>query len=221
MERLARWLQEWELDLAMRESGHRELLTARPDSVPQLGPEPREGQIRLMHPFNPSTRARPVYVAVLAAMGRGMWRVAPYGRFAEPAFPGEWRTRRKIPCLRVICLWNARALNGKALRRSWVVHGMTRAEQRDACACYGGVSLPAPRATRTGPPLIHPFDPRHRYREEEAGVMTELAEADAADSVPATPPLTYEIPEDRALPLAAETRARYTVERRKRRGSPR
>jgi hypothetical protein len=185
--RLAAWLDEWHLE--------RRLQAADPDApparrapirypAPRAGAAVRAGQIRLLPPATPATAARPVYVAVLAPAGPERWQVAPFGRFATPALPGEYATRRRALPLSVLCAWNAGVAGAALLRASYPAGRLTAAERR-ACGALlavagGGAPPPADVARRTGPPLVHPLDPRHAYVEEERALWLEIGAAAAA-----------------------------------------
>ncbi|MBN1557541.1 MAG: hypothetical protein JW951_05280, partial [Lentisphaerae bacterium] len=131
----------------------------------------------------------------------------------------EWRTGRTAPCLSVLCLWNTRSLPASLLRQSWTAGRLTPAEQRAARAVLAGGPLPRALAARTGPPLVHPLDPRHEYRESEHRIMQDLRGLPAAGP-PQTGEDLYVRSDPPALLRAAETHARYAVRRthRKSRG---
>jgi len=221
--RLAEWLNEWRIDRILRE-GAEELPDAA--TTPEECNIPRQdseeagripdncvaGQILLMHPTTAPTLRRPVYVAVLAQRDQEVFVAAPYGRFSVPATPGELLTGRQPAPLRVLCLWNARRVREDLLARSWIVDRMSGQELEDALLALESLKsgkLPARLTRRTGPPLLHPSDPRHLYEDEEA----EWA-ADFAESTPETltePGLTYLLPkrDPSELPKAAEPRDSY------------
>lgn len=171
--RLTAWIGEWELDrrLAGNQSGG----TAhprRPVAYPAANARTRLsiGQIRLLPPVSPETAERPVYVAILDARDKTQWIVAPFGRFATPALPGELATRRRTPMLRVLCVWNLGIVSGDLLRSSYPAGRLTAAELRLASAVHSALAAGIPPAVppgRIGPPLAHPLDPRHLYIEEE------------------------------------------------------
>jgi hypothetical protein len=200
--RLAAWLCEWETDRRLQPAetdaaafaalrAYPGQKRARPISV---------GVIRLLAPDTPATAARPVYVAVIAQVGLERWQVAPFGRFATPALPGELALRRQAIHLQVLCLWNTAVLSVARLRTAYPVGRLTAAERNDVAAVRAGpvgAPLQVGLARRVGPPLIHPLDPRQLYIEEERAIWLEPVPASVADS--ASPELL----------MAAETRARY------------
>ena len=130
--------------------------------------------------------------------------MAPFGRLAEPATPGELLTGRTVPPLRVLCLWNARTVSSDIVVRSWPVDVMTPDELRDAErvleSLKTGTDLPEHLVRRVGPPLMHPDDPRQVYVHRERLRLDRFAQ-DAGE--------TYPLPRNRDLPMAAEDREPY------------
>ena len=217
-ETLARWLEEWHLDALLPEpepaaAGSTPEGGAAPShpGVPAprpAGPEPPAvGDIRLLAPETPATRDRPVYVAVLRALPPDGWLVAPFGRFATPAVPGEWATRRAAPPLRVLCAWNRAVLPQARLVGAWRAGRLSTVEQRQVARLLAALSsagpLPAVLAARVGPPLLHPADPRHLYVAQERALWSGERALRLAE-----PPAPYSIgnPSPAAQPLAAEPR---------------
>jgi len=166
--RLAAWMAEWQLDHALRETTDAVppvLGTDPPDfASPSLG----EGEIRLW----PAKAANdpPCYVLLLSCGDAALWRALPFSRFSQPASPEEFRVRGKPPC-QVLQAWNQRWLAAEQAGQSWRVgglapSGMTRLHTW-LRALEAGTPLPDGLAKDCGPPLRHPLDPRHPYREEE------------------------------------------------------
>src|ERR1041384_8207069 len=130
--RLARWLAEWTIDkhlpavTPLKPSNPRAATLRRSPSPAVRTPRTRaveeteiaESQIRLLYPQIPAARPRLLYVAGLREEAFDRFMLAPFGKFAEPALPGEWLTGRSEPSLRVLCLWNARSLPGSIVRNS-------------------------------------------------------------------------------------------------------
>ncbi len=159
-ERLARWLQEWQLYRALADE-----TPAQDPAAPALtlakaphSPAVTRGDIRLIHPSFEPADVR--YIAVVARGDADDWLVVPFGRLSEPATTEEVRTDRSIPALRVLCPWNRFSMTTTALQRCWLVDRLTDQE-----ADWTGLTLPR---KRTGPPLRHPFDPRWDYLEMES-----------------------------------------------------
>jgi hypothetical protein len=151
---------------------------------------------------------------VLERSSSDAWLIAPFGRFSEPAVPGEWRTGRRSAALRVLCLWNAHDLPEAICSQSWVVDRLSEQKRTTALAVrqfqLEGRSLRAVELRHVGPPLLHPLDPRHEYLEQEEGWMTVLRRFVPADVVMYSPSKDS----DRtSLPLAAEERVKYRTRR--------
>lgn len=178
--RLTAWMEEWDLDRRLAGAESEEPAPQRrPAAYPDAGARVRLsiGQIRLLLPVTSRTAERPVYVAILDARDADRWVVAPFGRFAAPALPGELATRRRTPMLRVLCVWNLGILPGDLLRSSYPAGRLTAAELRMASAVRSAFAAGTGSAVppgRIGPPLLHPLDPRHLYIEEEQGLWIEF-----------------------------------------------
>jgi len=208
-ERLARWLQEWQLarDLAPDHTRMAEgQVTAEPaEWNPSLTADvPVEtGHVRLLYPRNRATWSVPVYIALLGEAGPDSFLAAPFGRFAEPATPSELLTQRSVPPLRVLCLWNARTISRRRADQSWLTAELSPEEIADAITVHESGRGGAPRpslAQRVGPPLMHPDDPRHVYlRRERLRFDCACREEGVA----------YPLPDATDLPLAAENREPY------------
>lgn len=179
--RLADWLAERRMDRLMR--GGADESESRPEPSPagtlirydqrvgarQLKP----GAIHILRPVAASNQVfGPVYVLLVEFVDgvSGGWRMMPFGRYAEPAVPGEWATGQTWAPLRVLCLWNDRVVDpdrlipepagrfGPAIMRRVLAIRRFMHE--------GGVLASRDRRT-LGPPLFHPADPRHAYLDEE------------------------------------------------------
>lgn len=206
---LAHWLAEREFDrLLPAGPGAR----VRPPGLPwgrAAAGVLKEGEIRLLHPAaGVAACARPVYVALLPRRQDRRWLLAPFGRYAVPATPGEWATGSRAGPLRVLCLWNARPAPARVLIGSWRVGVLSPRQRRAALAVHrrvrGGPEVEPAVARRTGPPVSHPLDPRLEYLAEE----TELWDGLSGWEQPAV--MTG--PGGKAggsLPLAAESEATY------------
>ena len=179
--RLAAWLREWALDRALRQADRTEETGTPRGGGPYAEVRGKgrlaTGQIRLLPPLTERTAERPVYVALLSAPDATRWLVAPFGRFATPAFSGELATRRRTPMLRVLCVWNAGILSGDWLQAAYPAGRLTTSELRQATdlrAALADRDCPFARPERVGPPLVHPLDPRHLYVEEERALWLEF-----------------------------------------------
>lgn len=168
-DRLTAWLNERDLDLLLRDapprnmsSGLRYVLAAGRVAA---------GDVHVVRPAAEASNAdSPLYVLLLESCTNGRWLAVPFGRYSVPAVPGEWATGLKSTPLRVACFWNAREIDvgillpGAALR-------LTSGQLDDAVAAYRhvmrGDQVASHSASRFGPPLIHPADPRYPYLDEE------------------------------------------------------
>lgn len=220
---LALWLNEWRIEKLLQDEDPKPEQGIKEFRLLYSAEPARAGQIRLLHPFSSETSAGPRYVAVLREAGDGTWLVAPFGRFAAPAVPGEWKTGRKAPALRVLCIWNARELPSSVLARSWVVDRLAPNGIAQALSILSlistGEELPPALSRRTGPPVLHPLDPRHDYMEEERDWFSALSTR-AAQSEPLKYPDDAQDRGIRPLPLAAEKGEEYRISKR-RPGKPR
>jgi hypothetical protein len=211
--RLGRWLAEWKLDCLLRSSTPEESVAATGQSVEGMSLKnsspPDVGQIRLFHPA-PKREAdhRPIYVAILEKRSGNAFLIAPFGRFAEPAIPGEWRTGFRAMPLRVLCLWNARIVAAAVLKSSWQASRIPKAKIAQALELHAGTPLGSARGSDIGPPLRHPLDPRHTYLAEESARLDEQVVALEAMSRETAETFLYKQTPSQ-LPLAAESREAY------------
>jgi len=224
---LARWLREWQIDRAIRRAPaeHGPSAEELPDvSGAGMGPpcpafSPAENDVVLLPPASRAA-SRPVYLLVLQKRAPDTFLVAPFGRFAVPAVPGEWRTGLRAKPLRVLCAWNARVVEARLLAKGWRA-GVLKAEGvRRAMELHRGLRGGEPLKTLAerdlGPPLRHPLDPRHRYLEEEAALLEEHWAAIESGMSGAPAAFPYD---QSPAPLlkAAEDRDRYATGTKKRR----
>ena len=207
-ERLARWLHEWQLDADLQHCRDDNAgVVYRPAAGREGGagndPPCETGQVRLLRPRNRATWQMPVFVALLKKVGASAFLVAPFSRFAQPALPAELLTGRDEHPLRVLCLWNVRSVPRDVVDLSWYLDTLSPEEIASALAVYGaaeGGPTPAALVGRTGPPLVHPEDPRRVYvRRERLRMDFVLREA----------AVVYPLPDVTELPLAAEDRDPY------------
>ena len=83
---------------------------------------------------------------------------------------------------------------------------MPRILQALVAALDAGPDIPESLATRVGPPLSHPLDPRHEHIDSETELRLAL------ESPPRAPGLTYRPPpDDASLDKAAEPPPDYDV----------
>ncbi|HUD04244.1 MAG TPA: hypothetical protein VMR73_02005 [Candidatus Paceibacterota bacterium] len=147
--------------------------------------EIRVGQIRLFSPQILPNCTRPVTFSVVANWdktdGDELKLIAPYGRYPEPAMPGEFRTGRPFeyslcdPNFSVLCLWNSYTVPTDVLTKSWLIDVVKEDELDDAWEVWKHVSLggelPTRLAERVGPQILSKFDPREAYQKEELDLL--------------------------------------------------
>ncbi len=237
---LAQWLFEWQLEQAITAPAacvEAAVASAREsvgeDAARALAVEHQTGRradalqagdVRLLRPVLSSARDRPVYLLLLTQSDDKSWLVAPFGRFAVPAVPGEWRTGLRALPAAVLCGWQVRRVPTAVLAGAW--HSMTLAmprlatARRIAAACCESPELDAAAEggplpwTELGPPLRHPDDPRRAYLAEESDRLDDLGErlplrgTFAYKGQPAKmgQSLRYPMPSRQELLLAAEKR---------------
>lgn len=177
-QQLAEWMAEYQLDHQLREAVPQASGTsACPNAYGPNLPAPAAGQIRLLAPTTGSLPAveRPVYVLLMPAETTDAIRLIPFSRYPIPATPQEWRTGFSQQPLRVLCLWNQNVRECARLPASWFVKIITPKQQTDvARALQMSVDLQVYPSRRFGPPLLHPFDPRHVYLQEERMLVDDL-----------------------------------------------
>lgn len=188
---LALWLRYWREEVTLAEAD--DLPKLLPAEIP-APPLPRdvhafdsfglwEGDIRLLNPWLVRDVRRPLYFAILREWLDGLWLIAPFARFPEPATVGEWDTGRgkidpRQDPLAVLCLWNAHTVPAETLQQSWFIDCLDAGELEKAWNVFRhvitGKSLPEELLQHVGPPLFHPADPRNEYLTEEAAGMSPL-----------------------------------------------
>ena len=203
--RLGLWLREWEADRILAQAcapawqvdprAGSGIDAGAPLLAEHHARNPRVGDVWLLRPMAAGSAAeRPMYVLVMEHLDGEMLQVAPFGRFASPAVPGEWRTGLRAVPLRVLCLWNIRRVPAAAFRGCWCASRLRGAIVHRALDVWQHVrdgsplSLVGPEAL--GPPLVHPRDPRWGYLAAETelwdgyrtvgGVISPFADEDQA-----------------------------------------
>lgn len=161
---LAQWLAERELDGLLDHAVPSAERVVRYDEKEPVG---KAGEIYVLKPVDVWT---PVYVVLLEEANGGKWLAVPFGRYATPAVPGEWRTGLSVMPLRVLCFWNTREIGADRLVDGPAKRLSTR-QIEGARSVYRHVVLGKTAEARTierlGPPILHPADPRYAYLEEE------------------------------------------------------
>lgn len=207
LDRLADWIEEWNLELRLRNARIGHMQREAPDPVRQHS-EPVKalvrdfdhpasvGEIRVLSPVLTPNIERPVFVAVFGDWDEGEVLVAPFSPFSVPATPGEWLTGRSNPVLKVLEIWNARSVPKAALDQSWLVDELTDSECESAWCIFEhdafGATLPHQFEQDLGAPLIHPNDPRRRYQDEEMAMLVNFQAL--AEKLPTAIAATPKIP---------------------------
>lgn len=139
------------------------------------------GQIRILSKrFTADPDVVP-YVAVLDEDQDGKWIVAPFSKYSYPATPGEMATGIRHAGLRVIQAWNARAMHGSLLAKSYLFGEMPDSVRRDGLALFrhetAGVDLPEDFSSLRGCAIGMDADPRRDYIEETISRLRPLSTA--------------------------------------------
>ena len=174
---LSDWLAEWRLEKELppppqedgAPSGDGRTEFGQSDSDKTIGATGailRSGDIVLLPPDGETSAARPVYVVLLDAGQDGGWLCAPFSRFSTPATDGEYATGRNFDPIKVVCAWNSGRLPKAVLERGWFVEHLGAPDVKVLADYASGRRTELP-ASRRGPPILHPLDPRHEYVEEE------------------------------------------------------
>lgn len=189
--KLALWLKRWREEVALAKAGELPELLPTDVPAPQLPTDVNSfdsfgvcaSDIRLLNPWLVRDVRRPLYFAVLGEWLDGLWLIAPFARFPQPATVGEWNTGRgeadpKKDPLAVLCLWNALTVPPEVVSQSWFIDLFNEKEMESAWDVFRHITtgkfLPTNLAQRVGPPLYHPADPRNDYLEEEASGLRPL-----------------------------------------------
>jgi len=225
--RLDRWLFEWNLLKEAEDSDIDEInseksdcriggaVDCRDDDIRQVEAcvaamdcEIEAGQIRLM---TPREGKEPVYIAVANVDPEGIALCVPFGIFSEPATDGELLSGRDSIVVRVWCIWNRRRISAKAVGKSWVADSLNEDEMqrllRALSTCNAGEPLPPDLREDSGPPLIHPLDPRREYIRRERERIDAAFQSTSKDNI-----ISYDISADpQQLLKAAEPPDDYEV----------
>lgn len=184
--KLQNWLEEYQLYRQMRHFPEEEICEPEPIDF-SAEPAPREGQIRLWPAKNLTDE--PV-VALLMRGGYGQWRLFPFSPLALPAVPEELRVKEESP-VRVIQGWNAKTVPTEMVKSSWCAGELEEDvlfRVNSWCLALKDGNFPETLSDYIGPPLRHPLDPRHEYREDEQqrvdrclGELLPAVDSDAPD----------------------------------------
>jgi hypothetical protein len=156
----------------------------RPGEALEDAPAPEVGDIRLLAPELTDHVSIPVYVTVLAEWEDGLVLACPFSPFMSPATSGEFLTGSSAHSLRVLSPWATVSLLRGLVARSWRVERMNKREMHAAWQVFRhaatGSALTTALKARTGPPIVHPLDPRIQYQTRLASVLAPLVEITAA-----------------------------------------
>ena len=223
--KLAEWLAERELDGLLNDAGGTTTGSEPPADAGAsndlyVRDTVRAGDIRLLMPRSGlGAIDSPVYVAALPGGVAEEVVAVPFGRYAVPALPTEWKTGMKQAALRVLCFWNAHRVAVDRFPPSWRVKRLT-ARQVTAwtevrCQVEQGSELPGGVQNRIGPPLLHPADPRHAYVAEEQERVNPYFTAGKVNALTTSEEEGLYLTEWRSDPvdwlMAAEGREKYGV----------
>lgn len=171
-ERLTRWLYEWNLMQASDNNADNIInhsiggqLDVLPDGyVANYDDNIEVGQIRLMAPVENETM---LFIVVVSIEENKKVSFIPFSPLSEPATPDELLNGRDQAVVSVYCLWNLKKVPATVICNSWIVDMLNSDELEHllyAINIYESIGcLPDDLLTDTGPPLIHPEDPRREY----------------------------------------------------------
>lgn len=181
-ERLSAWLHEWEVELQLRKMDDDASLEQLPEGAMNGTPldEPVcVGEIRLLAPHLLPPGQRPVYVLVVSKWDNDWKLVTPFSQFPLPATQGELLTLRSEGPWQVLQVWNSRTLPNEVIAESWVADTASESLLDEAWAVFKhvtfGAELPDELASRIGPPILHPSDPRLDYQRMETALLSGLS----------------------------------------------
>ena len=194
--KLALWLDEREIDLALRdnhetdsetqENGESTIVTFDPElTLPkntEIGHDDlQKGDILLLSSeLNPQEETDPLFVAVLRHWEDDYWLFAPYSYYSHPATDKEMRTDSEESRLRVLALWNCHTTSEENLKNSWYIGKLSESERKDALSVFwyslGMKELTSELEEKVGPKLYHSKDPRRKYIEEELSKVSVIRE---------------------------------------------
>jgi hypothetical protein len=181
-ERLSAWLRVWNVELQLRKLDGGTSLEQLPEGA--MNGTPLEwpvhvGEIRLLAPHLLPSGQCPVYVLVVSNWDNNWKLVTPFSQFPLPATPGELLTLRSEGPWQVLQVWNSRTLPNEVIAESWVADTASEDLLDEAWAVFRhvtfGAELPDELASRIGPPVLQPHDPRISYQEMETALLSGLA----------------------------------------------
>jgi hypothetical protein len=216
-DRLSAWLREWEVELKL----HKVDSDTSFDQLPEGGMSgtPLEwpvnvGEIRLLAPHLLSPGQRPVYILVISKWENDWKLVTPFSQFPWPATHGELLTQRSEGPWQVLQVWNSRTLPNEVIAESWVADTASESLLDEAWAVFKhvtfGAELPDKLASRIGPPVLHPSDPRLDYQRMETALLSGLSNEAFKAAEKLNLPLTPTASAEMVLPADVTTAQAYT-----------
>lgn len=199
VQRLYRWLVEWDLDCRFSELFDDEVDELAGRSAHGVTEDAQAGNQVKLRPFDTASATlapgairlvsgealpecpRFFYIAIIENLGDSPLLIAPFSRFSEPATRGEWLTGREDPPLQVLELWNTHSVPAELVEKGWLVDFLTKQEMDDAWAVYDHALTGWPLAehvrSQVGLPIRHPEDPRLAYQDLEIELLRPWREA--------------------------------------------
>lgn len=179
-ERLSAWLNEWEAELQLRKIAGTSFLEQSRDAItgrPLDGPV-CVGEIRLLAPHLLPPGQRPVHVLVASNWDNDWKLVIPFSQFTLPATTGELLTGRDETPWKVLQVWNSRTVPNEVIAESWIAANASESLLDEAWVVFRhlmvGTELPDAFASRIGPPILRPTDPRIEYQDIECVMLSGL-----------------------------------------------
>ncbi len=213
-ERLVRWLYEWNLfltstntdddvsDIADTSSEYQNILSNR--YITPFDENFESGQIRLM---SPGADENMLFIVITSVFTDGTIEFIPFSLLTEPATPDELLSGRKNAVVAVYCLWNFRKVQKDMVGNSWIVDQLTDIEIKRLLQAFNAYKQngtpPDDLRPETGPPLIHPEDPRRKYKNYERQRVN-TAISNTSNNI-----FHYEMNSEQELPKAAEESTPY------------
>ena len=194
--KLALWLDEREVDLALRENHESDSETqengestivqfdselALPTNTEIGHNDLQKGDILLLSSeLSPQEETDPLFVAVLRHWEDDYWLFAPYSPYSHPATDKEMKTDSEETRLQVLSLWNCHTTSEENLKKSWFIGKLSEPDRKDAINIFwyslGMKELTKELEKKVGPKLFHPSDPRRNYIDEELSKTSVITE---------------------------------------------
>ena len=139
------------------------------------------GQIRILSKRFTADPDLIPYVAVLGKSEEGRWLVAPFSQYSYPATPGEMATGIRHYGLRVMQVWNVRAMQEPLIARSYLFGVLPDSVLQDGLALFRhekeGAGLSDSFNSLRGGEITMEGDPRRDYLAETLSRLQPLSTA--------------------------------------------